>query len=42
MIDTSQQLTGTHHAAAITVKDYGEIDVELDAETAPDHSHQLC
>ena len=34
VIDTSQQLTGTHHAA-ITVKDYGEIDVELDAETAP-------
>ena len=34
VIDTSQQLTGTHHAA-ITVKDYGEIDVELDADTAP-------
>ena len=34
VIDTSQQLTGTHHAAII-VKDYGEIDVELDADTAP-------
>ena len=34
VIDISQQLTGTHHAA-ITVKDYGEIDVELDADTAP-------
>lgn len=34
VIDTSQQLTGTHHAA-IEVKDYGEIDVELDADTAP-------
>ena len=34
VIDTSKQLTGTHHAA-ITVKDYGEIDVELDADTAP-------
>lgn len=34
MIDTSQQLTGTYHAA-ITVKNYGEIDVELDADTAP-------
>lgn len=34
VIDTSQQLTGTHHAA-ITVQDYGEIDVELDADTAP-------
>lgn len=34
VIDTSQQLTGTYHAA-ITVKDYGEIDVELDADTAP-------
>ena len=34
VIDTSPQLTGTHHAA-ITVKDYGEIDVELDADTAP-------
>lgn len=34
VIDTSQQLTGTHHVA-ITVQDYGEIDVELDADTAP-------
>ena len=34
VIDTSQQLTGTHHVAII-VKDYGEIDVELDADTAP-------
>lgn len=34
VIDTSQQLTGTYHAA-ITVKNYGEIDVELDADTAP-------
>ncbi|WP_334297450.1 peptidylprolyl isomerase [Blautia schinkii] len=34
VIDTSKQLTGTHHAE-ITVKDYGEIDVELDADTAP-------
>lgn len=34
VIDTSQQLTGTHHAV-IEVKNYGEIDVELDADTAP-------
>ena len=34
VIDTSSQLTGTHHAE-IKVKDYGEIDVELDADTAP-------
>jgi len=34
VIDTSRQLTGTYHAA-ITVKNYGEIDVELDADTAP-------
>ena len=34
VIDTSKQLTGTHHAEII-VKDYGKIDVELDADTAP-------
>lgn len=34
VINTSSQLTGTHHAE-IKVKDYGEIDVELDADTAP-------
>lgn len=41
VIDTSQQLTGTHHAA-ITVKDYGEIDVELDARHRTHHSHKFC
>ena len=34
LLDTSKELTGTHHAA-IEVKDYGTIDVELDADTAP-------
>ena len=34
LLDTSKELTGTHHAE-IKVKDYGEIDVELDADTAP-------
>ena len=33
-IDTSKELTGIHHAE-IEVKDYGTIDVELDADTAP-------
>ena len=34
VLDTSQQLTGLHHAE-IEVKDYGTIKVELDADTAP-------
>ena len=34
LLDTSKELTGTHHAE-IEVKDYGTIDVELDADTAP-------
>lgn len=34
VLDTSQLLTGTHHAE-IEVKDYGTIKVELDADTAP-------
>ena len=33
-LDTTQELTGTHHAE-IVVKDYGDIEVELDADTAP-------
>lgn len=33
-LDTSSNLTGLHHAA-IDVKDYGVISVELDADTAP-------
>ena len=33
-LDTSKELTGIHHAE-IEVKDYGTIDVELDADTAP-------
>jgi hypothetical protein len=34
LLDTSKELTGIHHAE-IEVKDYGTIDVELDADTAP-------
>lgn len=34
VLDTSKELTGIHHAD-ISVKDYGEIQVELDADTAP-------
>lgn len=34
VLDTAQPLSGTHHAE-ITIKDYGTIDVELDADTAP-------
>lgn len=34
ILDTSSQLTGIHHAE-IQVKDYGTIEVELDADTAP-------
>ncbi|MDD5805222.1 peptidylprolyl isomerase [Blautia sp. HCP3S3_H10_1] len=34
VLDTSQPLTGLHHAE-IEVKDYGTIKVELDADTAP-------
>ena len=34
LLDTSEELTGTHHAEII-VKDYGTIDVELDADTDP-------
>lgn len=34
LLDTSEQLTGIHHAE-IEVKDYGTIKVELDADTAP-------
>ena len=33
-IDTSKELTGIHHAD-INIRDYGEIQVELDADTAP-------
>lgn len=34
VLDTDEDLTGIHHAV-ITIKDYGEIQVELDADTAP-------
>ena len=34
LLDTSRELTGTHHAE-IEVRDYGTIDVELDADEAP-------
>ena len=34
VLDTSSEVTGIHHAQII-VKDYGEIQVELDADTAP-------
>lgn len=34
LLDTSKELTGIHHAE-IEVKDYGTIDVELDADVAP-------
>ena len=34
VLDTSEELTGIHHAD-ISVKDYGDISVELDADTAP-------
>lgn len=34
VLDTETELTGKHHAE-ITIKDYGEIDVELDADVAP-------
>lgn len=34
LLDTSKELTGTHHAE-IEVKDYGTIEVELDADSAP-------
>lgn len=34
LLDTSEELTGTHHAE-IEVKDYGTIEVELDADIAP-------
>lgn len=34
VLDTSSELSGTHHAE-IVVEDYGTIDVELDADTAP-------
>ena len=33
-LDTSKELTGIHHAD-INIRDYGEIQVELDAATAP-------
>ena len=33
-LDTSKELTGIHHAV-IAIKDYGSIEVELDADTAP-------
>ena len=33
-LDTSKELTGIHHAD-INIRDYGEIQVELDADTAP-------
>ena len=34
VLDTSEELTGIHHAN-ISIKDYGNISVELDADTAP-------
>ena len=34
VLDTSRELTGIHHAG-IVIKDYGSIEVELDADTAP-------
>ena len=34
LLDTSKEFTGTHHAE-IEVKDYGTIEVELDADSAP-------
>ena len=34
VIDTSEELTGIHHAD-IKIKDYGDIQIELDADTAP-------
>lgn len=34
VLDTSQELTGIHHAD-ISIRDYGDIQVELDADTAP-------
>ena len=34
VLDTSKELTGIHHAQ-INVKDYGEIQVDLDVDTAP-------
>ena len=34
VLDTSRELTGIHHAG-IAIKDYGSIEVELDADTAP-------
>ena len=35
VLDTSEPLTGLHHAEIEEVKDYGTIKVELDADTAP-------
>lgn len=34
VLDTSQELTGIHHAN-ISIEDYGDIEIELDADTAP-------
>ena len=34
VLDTSRELTGIHHAD-ISIRDYGDIQVELDADTAP-------
>ena len=34
VLDTTQELTGIHHAD-ISIRDYGDIQVELDADTAP-------
>lgn len=34
VLDTSKELTGIHHAG-IDIKDYGSIELELDADTAP-------
>ena len=34
VLDTSKELTGIHHAG-IDIKDYGSIEIELDADTAP-------
>lgn len=34
VLDTSEELTGIHHAC-ISIEDYGDIELELDADTAP-------
>ena len=34
VLDTSKELTGIHHAN-ISIEGYGDIEIELDADTAP-------